>query len=54
MGLLEILTIGFTLALVLGIVLAFILFMLYMKRKEDAVIEQFGRTADEEVSHGHV
>jgi hypothetical protein len=51
-GLLEILTVGFALSLILGVVLAFILFVVYMKRKEDAVIKQFGRLSEEEVTHG--
>lgn len=54
MGLLEILAIGFALSLILSVVLAFILFMVYMKRKEDAVVEQVGRPANKEVSHGRV
>jgi len=54
MGLLEFLAIGFALSLILGVVLVFILFIAYLKRKEDAVIEQFGRPANKEVSHGRV
>jgi hypothetical protein len=48
MGIFETLIVGLTLLSLPGIVLAFILFMVYLKRKEDAAVEQFGRVSDKE------
>jgi hypothetical protein len=48
LGLLEVLAVGFAFALLLSIVLAFVLFMVHMKRKEDAAVKQFGRLPDKE------
>jgi hypothetical protein len=52
MGLLEFLVLAFALSLAVSVVLAFILFIVHLRRKENAIINQFGRSADEEVSHG--
>lgn len=48
MGIFETLIVGLTLLSIPGIVLAFILFMIYIKRKENAAIEQFDRLSDKE------
>ncbi len=54
MAILEMLLIGFVLALMLGFILAFILFIVYLQQKEDAAVRQFGRLVDTEVTQRHV